>query len=94
MSKWNDEGVILSLSKQGERGLIINALTNNHGRHLGWYTVRSKKTNIIQPGDIVSLKWNARLADQMGLFSIELITISSLENKLDGCWYKHLRANS
>ena len=73
MSKWNDDGVILSLSKQGERGFIINALTNNHGRHLGWYTVRSKKTNMFQPGDLVSLKWNARLTDQMGLFSIELI---------------------
>ena len=73
MSKWSDDGVILSLSKQGERGFIINALTNNHGRHLGWYTVRSKKTNMFQPGDLVSLKWNARLADQMGLFSIELI---------------------
>ena len=36
MPEWNDKGIVLSTRKYGERGLITNILTKEHGRHLGW----------------------------------------------------------
>ena len=73
VSKWSDEGIILNLNKQGEKGMILNVLTRNYGRHLGWYNIRSKKINFLQPGDYVNLIWKARVSDQLGTFSVELI---------------------
>ena len=85
MSNWNDEGIILNLNKQGEKGMLLNVLTKNYGRHLGWYNVRSKKLNFLQPGDFVNLIWKARVSDQLGTFYIELIesTVGKiLENEI------------
>ena len=36
MPEWNDLGIVLSAKKYGEKGLVINILTENHGRYLGW----------------------------------------------------------
>tara|TARA_B100000965_G_C19573948_1_gene750451 strand:+ start:791 stop:1555 length:765 start_codon:yes stop_codon:yes gene_type:complete len=85
MSNWNDEGIILNLNKQGEKGMVLSVLTQNYGRHLGWYNVRSKKLNFLQPGDLVKLIWKARVSDQLGTYYIELMesTVGKiLENEL------------
>ena len=36
MPEWNDIGIVLSAKKYGEKGLIINILTETHGRYVGW----------------------------------------------------------
>ena len=36
MPEWVDKGIVLSVRKYGEKGLIANILTEEHGRHLGW----------------------------------------------------------
>jgi len=46
MPEWNDSGIILSAKKYGEKGLIINLLTQEHGRHLGWVNINRNKKNI------------------------------------------------
>ena len=33
MPDWVDQGIILSVRKYGEKGLITQILTENHGRH-------------------------------------------------------------
>ena len=38
MPEWKDKGIILSAKKYGEKGLILNILTENQGRHLGKQT--------------------------------------------------------
>ena len=32
MPEWNDEGIILSAKKYGEKGLVVNILTENNGK--------------------------------------------------------------
>ena len=76
MPKWDDEGIVISLSKKGEKGLLMNVYTENHGRHLGWYSKNSKKNLNIQPGDLIYLTWNARLIHQLGKYNFELINSS------------------
>ena len=82
MPEWNDEGIILSAKKFGEKGFVVNILTENHGRHLGWlnnYKSKSILSNI-QPGNLVKVFWKSRLIEQMGNFKIELI--SSISGKI------------
>ena len=75
MPEWNDQGLVLSAKKYGEKGLIINILTENHGRYLGWFNNYKSKNILadIQPGNLVNVFWKSRLIEQMGKFKIELI---------------------
>ena len=46
MPEWNDQGIVLSAKKYGEKGLVINILTQNHGRYLGWFNNYKSKNTI------------------------------------------------
>ena len=46
MPDWVDKGIVLSVRKYGEKSLIVNVLTEEHGRHLGWLSSRSSNTII------------------------------------------------
>ena len=37
MDNWTDIGIILKIERRGEKGNLLNILTNNHGRHMGWF---------------------------------------------------------
>ena len=82
MPEWNDQGIVLSAKKYGEKGLIINILTESHGRHLGWFNNYKSKNILadVQPGNLVNVFWKSRLIEQMGKFKIELI--SSVSGKI------------
>ena len=82
MPEWNDQGIVLSAKKYGEKGLMINILTENHGRHLGWFNHYKSKNILadVQPGNLVNVFWKSRLIEQMGKFKIELI--SSVSGKI------------
>lgn len=73
MDNWTDIGIILKIEKRGEKGNLLNILTNNHGRHMGWFNNFNKKQYLIQPGDLVSVSWSSRISNQLGFFKIELI---------------------
>ena len=69
--EWSDSGIILSARAHGESASILEVLTRDHGRHAG--LVRgSKNRALLQPGNGVTLQWRARLADQLGSFTLEL----------------------
>jgi len=73
--EWTDRGVILGARRHGEQGLIVEALTYAHGRHLGLVrggrSVRHRST--FQPGNSVTLTWRARLEDHLGVYSGEML---------------------
>ena len=51
MPEWKDKGIVLSAKKYGEKGLILNILTEKQGRHLGWFNnYKNKKTCKIYMG--------------------------------------------
>lgn len=72
---WRDEGILLGLRRHGESSAIIEALTKSHGRHAGLVRGggRKSRASMLQPGALLSLEWNARLADHLGTYKVELI---------------------
>ena len=71
--EWTDEGVVLSTRTHGESAAIISLLTRDHGRHAG--LVRGgagrRQRPILQPGNLISVTWRARLEDHLGAYSVE-----------------------
>jgi DNA repair protein RecO (recombination protein O) len=72
--EWSDEGVILSVRPHGESAAVLELFTRQHGRHLGLvHGGRSRKLRpVLQIGNHVDAGWKARLADNLGHFSVEL----------------------
>jgi DNA repair protein RecO (recombination protein O) len=72
--QWSDEGVILSVRPHGESGAVLEMFTREHGRHLGLvHGGRSRKLRpVLQTGNHVEAEWKARLADNLGHFTLEL----------------------
>ena len=73
--KWEDEGILLSSRRHGEHNAIIEVLTPGHGRHAGLvkYAYSQKNVNLLEPGMQLNLVWNARLQEQLGVFSIDKV---------------------
>lgn len=74
MIEWRDIGIILSVRMHGETGGIASILTAEHGRAVGYiYGVSSTKMRgVIEPGNMVSIQWQAKSHDQLGTFALEL----------------------
>jgi DNA repair protein RecO (recombination protein O) len=69
---WQDDGVVLSVRHHGESARIVTLLTEAHGRHAG--LLRGSGTGrggALQPGQIVRAEWRARLAEQLGYYTLE-----------------------
>jgi len=73
--EWTDEAIVLSARPHGEAAVVATLLTRTHGRHSGLVQGgRSlKQRGNLQPGNRVSARWRARLADHLGSFTIEPI---------------------
>jgi DNA repair protein RecO (recombination protein O) len=72
--EWTDDAIVLSLRAHGESSGILEALTRDHGRHLG--LVRgggaSKGRATLQPGNRLKVTWRARLSEHLGVYTVEL----------------------
>ena len=72
--------------RQGENNIILETLTQNHGRHLGLVRggASRKKRPMLQKGNLLQLTWRARLDEHLGMFQTEPISLRSahlIENK-------------
>lgn len=71
--EWKDKGLIIGVRRHGENSLIVEMMTENHGRHMG--LVRSGRSTtmraVLQPGNSCQIVWRARLEEHLGLFQIE-----------------------
>lgn len=58
----------------GENGAVVSLLTEHHGRHAGYMRGMhsSKGRGTLEPGNLVDVDWQSRVADQLGSFSLEL----------------------
>ena len=72
---FTDEGILISTRPLGEANAIAEFLTRDHGRHLGLVRGgRSRRLRpLLQPGNVLSLTWRARLEDHLGAFNVEMI---------------------
>jgi len=73
--KWAADGYILSVKSHGETSAIINVLTKGKGRHAG--IVRGGRSRrlrpVLQPGNQVTVNWNARLSEHLGVYTVEAL---------------------
>ncbi len=70
---WTDEGIVLSARRHGESSAIVQLLTECRGRHAG--LVRGgagpRIRGVLQPGNQVTARWRARLAEHLGTLTVE-----------------------
>jgi DNA repair protein RecO (recombination protein O) len=71
---WTDEGIVLSVRPHAETQAVVELFTREHGRHLGLvYGGRSRRTRpILQTGNHVDATWKGRLAENLGMLTVEL----------------------
>ncbi len=71
--QWSDEGIVLGVKRHGEANAILELMTREHGRHLGLVRggAGSRLRPVLQPGNVVSATWRARLEDHLGNYAVE-----------------------
>ena len=74
MIEWTDRAVMLSARPFGEGKAVAHALTETHGRHAGLVQGARRHAGALQPGTLATVRWRARLSDQLGTFSCEVET--------------------
>jgi DNA repair protein RecO (recombination protein O) len=73
--EWQAPAVVLEARPHGESGALVTLLTEAHGRHAGLAKGGTSRVQapIWLPGNLVEARWIARLADQLGVFTGELV---------------------
>ena len=73
--EWDAPAIVLEVRHYGEGDAIAAVMTEPHGVHRGLARGGAGRagTAVWQPGNLVQARWVARLADQLGSFSAELI---------------------
>ena len=95
--EWTNRGIVLSCRKHSERDVILEAMTEDQGRHHGLVRGgRSPKFQpLLQPGNDLSITWRARLADHLGNFSVEPLQLRAaelMEDRLSLYGIQHMAA--
>lgn len=73
--EWTAPAIVLDARSYGEGGAITTVLTAEQGRHRGLARGGAARGQaaVWQPGNLIQCRWMARLADQLGAFSAELV---------------------
>jgi len=73
--EWQAPAVVLDVRPLGESGAVVTLLTEEHGRHAGLAKGGASRAQaaLWQPGNLVEVRWVARLADQLGALTGELV---------------------
>ncbi|MBB5693503.1 DNA repair protein RecO [Muricoccus pecuniae] len=73
--EWTAPAIVLESRPLGEGGAVISLLTEEHGRHAGMARGGASRaqTPVWLPGNLVEARWMARLSDQLGHLSGELV---------------------
>lgn len=72
---WEAPAIVLDARPYGESGAIVTVMTEAHGVHRGLARGGASRTqaSLWQPGNLAQVRWVARLSDQLGSFSGELV---------------------
>ncbi len=75
--QWTEEGIVLGSRRHGEANAIVELMTHGHGRHLGLVRggAGSRLRPVLQPGNVVSATWRARLDEHLGHYVVEALRL-------------------
>lgn len=73
--EWDAPAIVLDVRPYGEGDALVTAMTEEHGPHRGLVRggASRAKAGTWQTGNMVQVRWIARLSDQLGTFTGELI---------------------
>ncbi|WP_338663005.1 DNA repair protein RecO [Pararoseomonas sp. SCSIO 73927] len=73
--EWTAPAIVLDSRPLGEGGAVVTLLTEAQGRHAGLVKGGASRTQVATwlPGNLVEARWVARLSDQLGHLSGELV---------------------
>ncbi|CAM3821728.1 DNA repair protein RecO [Paracoccus yeei] len=71
--EWSGEASVMTRTRHGENAVILTVLSREAGLMRGLVPggASAKRSAMLQPGNRVSLRWRARLEDQLGTFAVE-----------------------
>jgi DNA repair protein RecO (recombination protein O) len=71
--EWTDEAIVLGVKRHGESSVILELMTQAHGRHLGLVRggAGTRMRGVLQPGNALRATWRARLAEHLGNYAVE-----------------------
>jgi len=71
--EWCESAIVLATRPHGESSLVATLLTESHGTHAGLVQAARGRggSGTVQPGNRVTARWRARLADHLGNFTLE-----------------------
>ena len=72
---WEAPAIVLDARPYGEGDAVATVMTEDHGLHRGLARGGASRAQaaLWQPGNLAQVRWVARLADQLGSFSAEMI---------------------
>ncbi len=73
--EWTAPAVVLEVRPHGEGGAVVSLLTEEHGRHAGLAKGGASRAQagLWLPGNLIEARWIARLPDQLGALSGEMV---------------------
>lgn len=73
--EWQAPAIVLEQRPHGEGGAVVALLTEAHGRHAGLAKGGASRAQaaLWLPGNLIEARWVARLADQLGALSGEMV---------------------
>lgn len=82
---WHESAIVLGVRPHGENDLIAALLTRTHGRYLGLvHGGRGRRSRgVYQPGNLVMARWRARISEQLGHFTAELLRADAARHFAD-----------
>lgn len=74
-TEWQGPAIVLGARPHGESGAVVTLLTEALGRHAGLAKGGASRaqSSLWMPGNLVEARWVARLPDQLGAISGELV---------------------
>jgi DNA repair protein RecO (recombination protein O) len=72
---WDAPAIVLDARPYGEGDAVATVMTSEHGAHRGLARggAARGRTAIWQPGNLIQARWVARLSEQLGSFTAELV---------------------
>ena len=73
--EWDAPAIVLAVRAHGEGDALATLLTAEHGAHRGLARGGASRAKAAtwQPGNLLQARWVARLSDQLGAFTAELV---------------------
>jgi DNA repair protein RecO (recombination protein O) len=77
--QWQDEGIVLAVRRHGESSAVASLLTRAHGRYAGLVRggAGQRARPVWQPGNRLLVAWRARLPEQLGSLTGELLSANA-----------------